>query len=90
MSSKKINAIKPEQVALISAGAAGIGRAIAEIFLAHDCHVHIFDINADAIAEFLKGNPGATATRADISNVAEVEDVFDDLADRYGRLDNSY
>jgi len=87
MSSKKINAIKPEQVALISAGAAGIGRAIAEIFLAHDCHVHIFDINADAIAEFLKGNPGATATRADISNVAEVEDVFDDLADRYGRLD---
>lgn len=87
MSSKKINAIKPEQVVLISAGATGIGRVIAEIFLAHDCHVHIFDINANAIAEFLKGNPGASASRADISNVAEVEDVFDDLAGRYGRLD---
>ena len=87
MSSKKINAIKSEQVVLISAGAAGIGRAIAEIFLAHDCHVHIFDINADAIAEFLKDHPGASASRADISNVAEVEDVFDDLAGRYGRLD---
>ncbi len=87
MSSKKINAIKPEQVVLISAGATGIGRVIAEIFLAHDCHVHICDINANAIAEFLKGNPGASASRADISNVAEVEDVFDDLAGRYGRLD---
>ena len=33
--------IQPEQVVMISAGAAGIDRAIAETFLAHDYHVHI-------------------------------------------------
>ena len=87
MSSKKINAIQAEQVVLISAGASGIGRVIAETFLAHDCHVHICDINADAIADFLEDNPAASATRADVSTVAEVEEVFDDLAGRYGRLD---
>ena len=87
MSSKKINAIQAEQVVLISAGASGIGRVIAETFLAHDCHVHICDINADAIADFLEDNPAAYATRADVSTVAEVEEVFDDLAGRYGRLD---
>ncbi len=87
MKSKTIGAIEPEQVVMISAGAAGIGSVIAENFLAHGCHVHICDIDADAISEFLKRNPGASATRADISNVAQVEDVFDDLAGRYGRLD---
>jgi len=87
MISRTINAIKPEQVVMISAGAAGIGSVIAETFLAHDCHVHICDVNADAISKFLKKNPGASATRADISNVAQVEEVFDDLVDRYGRLD---
>ena len=87
MKSKTIGAIEPEQVVMISAGAAGIGSVIAETFLAHGCHVHICDIDADAISEFLQRNPSASATRADISNVAEVEDVFDDLAGRYGRLD---
>jgi NAD(P)-dependent dehydrogenase (short-subunit alcohol dehydrogenase family) len=87
MSSRKINAIKSEQVVLVSAGASGIGRVIAETFLAHDCHVHICDIDADAISEFLKNHQDVSATRADISQVAQVEEVFDDLADRYGQLD---
>ena len=87
MSSKKINAMTSGQVVLISAGASGIGRVIAETFLAHDCHVHVCDIDADAITEFLKDNPGASETRANISNVAEVTEVFDDLEARYGRLD---
>ena len=33
--------IQPEQVVMISAGAAGIDRAIAETFLARDYHVHV-------------------------------------------------
>ena len=48
------------------------GGAIALVLLAHGCHVHICDIDADAISEFLKRNPGASATRADISNVAHL------------------
>jgi len=87
MTSREISAIKPDQVVLVSAGAAGIGRTIADTFLAHDCHVHICDIDAKAIADFLESHPDASATEADISNVAQVEQVFEQLAGRYGRLD---
>lgn len=72
---------------MISAGAAGIGRVIAETFLAHDRHVHVCDIDDDAITEFLASNPSASATKADVSHVGQVEPVFDDLLERYGRLD---
>jgi NAD(P)-dependent dehydrogenase (short-subunit alcohol dehydrogenase family) len=87
MSSRTISAIKPDQVVMVSAGAAGIGRTIAETFLAHDCHVHIFDIDSLAISNFLENYPRASATKADISNVAQVEEVFEQLTRRYGRLD---
>jgi NAD(P)-dependent dehydrogenase (short-subunit alcohol dehydrogenase family) len=64
---------------LISGAAAGIGRSIAEAFLADGADVHICDTSADAIAEFLAANPAATATQADVSNVADVERVFNDF-----------
>ncbi len=79
--------IKPDQVVMLSAGAAGIGRLIAESFLSHDCQVHICDVNEDGISDFLKKNPHASATTADISNVAQVEKAFEDLESQYGRLD---
>ena len=79
--------ISPEQVVMISAGASGIGRVIAESFLAHDCQVHVCDIDESAIADFLADNPSASATKADVSNIEQVDQVFNDIADRYGRLD---
>ncbi len=39
--------IQAEQVIMISAGASGIGRVIAETLLAHDCHVRVCDIDVD-------------------------------------------
>lgn len=79
--------IKSGQVVMISAGAAGIGRVIAETFLAHDCQVHVCDIDEAAISDFLKTNSKASVTKADISDVAQVDQVFDDLQARYGQLD---
>ncbi len=79
--------IKSGQVVMISAGAAGIGRVIAENFLAHDCQVHVCDIDEQAIADFLEANTGASATKADISDVEQVDKVFNDLQARYGQLD---
>jgi NAD(P)-dependent dehydrogenase (short-subunit alcohol dehydrogenase family) len=72
---------------MISAGAAGIGRVIAEAFLAQVARVHVCDVDDEAVSEFLEKNPSASATKADVSNVDEVGNVFDDLNDRYGRLD---
>ena len=78
---------KPGQVVLVTAGASGIGRCIAETFLAHDCRVHICDLSIDSIDEFLLANPTATATVTDISNPSDVDNLFNDFNERYGTLD---
>jgi len=71
---------------LISGAASGIGRKIAEAFLADGARVHICDASADAIGDFVATNPGATATEADVSNIADVDRVYDDLSKQYGAL----
>ena len=77
----------PAPVVLITAGAAGIGRAMAEAFIGSGYRVHVCDIDPGAIDSFLQANPEASAIQADISNVTQVGQVFDDLTKQYGRLD---
>jgi NAD(P)-dependent dehydrogenase (short-subunit alcohol dehydrogenase family) len=72
---------------LISAGASGIGRCIAETFLAAGHRVHVCDVEARHIDEFLAANPLASATRADVSDPAAVERVLDELLARHQGLD---
>jgi NAD(P)-dependent dehydrogenase (short-subunit alcohol dehydrogenase family) len=72
---------------LISGGAAGIGRAIAESFLSAGAKVHVCDSSAENLDAFLAANTGATATLADISNPVKVDQVFSDLRDRGNGLD---
>lgn len=74
-------------VALVTAGAGGIGRAIAEALLGDGCRVHVCDIDVAAIDSFLQANPQASATCADIANAGQVDQVFADFADKYERLD---
>jgi len=81
------NASITDQVVLITAGAAGIGRVIAERFLSHGCSVHICDIDRAAIDDFLSDNPGASVSEADVADVAQVGAMFDELTERYGQLD---
>jgi NAD(P)-dependent dehydrogenase (short-subunit alcohol dehydrogenase family) len=76
-----------DQIVLITAGAAGIGRSIAERFLSNGCSVHICDIDHDAIDGFLADNPNASASVADVSDIEQVEVLFKDISRRYGRLD---
>jgi NAD(P)-dependent dehydrogenase (short-subunit alcohol dehydrogenase family) len=76
-----------DQVVLITAGASGIGRTIAEKFLSHGCSVHVCDIDGSAIDNFLADNPGATASLADVADVGQVGSMFEYLSEKYGRLD---
>ena len=83
----KTELMKPDSVVLITAGASGIGRTIAEQFLAAGCAVHVCDIADSALHDFAQANPLATATQADVSLVGDVDSVFDDIESHYGRLD---
>jgi NAD(P)-dependent dehydrogenase (short-subunit alcohol dehydrogenase family) len=73
--------------ALVTAGAAGIGRAIAQTFLEHGARVHICDVDPQALAAAKKDMPGATQTRADVASTADVDRLFEDVARSLGGLD---
>tara|TARA_B110000196_G_scaffold119400_1_gene103674 strand:+ start:311 stop:1087 length:777 start_codon:yes stop_codon:yes gene_type:complete len=75
-----------KQTILISGAASGIGRNIAEAFIAEGAQVHICDASAAAIAEFLEANPNATATLADVSNTGDVDKVFADFDEKHDQL----
>lgn len=72
---------------LITAGASGIGRAIAESFLRQKASVHICDFSQAAIDDCLTANPGLSASLCDVSNRDQVAQLFDDFTQRHHRLD---
>lgn len=74
-------------VALVTAGANGIGLAIARRLLADGYSVHICDLDPQALAELAQKLPAATASLADVTDTQQVEALFVELEQRYGRLD---
>lgn len=76
-----------EKVVLITAAASGIGGKMAEAYSACGCRVHICDVDAVALSRFQGLNPAITASLVDVSNPDEVESLFADLENQYGRLD---
>lgn len=72
---------------LVTAGAAGIGRAIAELLIAHGARVHICDVNAAALQSFATCYPDQGATLADVSDDKAVAGLFENLHGRLGGLD---
>ena len=87
MPSPEASIANKPNVALITGGASGIGRVIAEAFIARGHCVHVCDIDSAAIDSFLQANPDAKATLADVADVAQVDRVFDELADCHDQLD---
>ncbi|WP_431284654.1 SDR family oxidoreductase [Humitalea sp. 24SJ18S-53] len=58
---------------LVTAGAGGIGRAIAEAFWEEGAQVHVCDVDEAALATL---PPGITGTRCDVSDRASVAALF--------------
>lgn len=81
-----IESLKGKRV-LITAGAHGIGLAIARKFLLAGADVHICDVNADACQAARAEYPALSASVTDVSDEAQVLAMFEDLAGRWGKLD---
>lgn len=72
---------------LITAGAAGIGRAIAEAFLAKGASVAICDNDPAAIAEFAKRHPEAICHVADVTSETEMDAFLDTVETKWDGVD---
>lgn len=71
----------------ISAGAAGIGRVIAEHFLAGGAEVAICDADANAVREFASDHPETSNYVADVTSEPEMARVFEELDTKWPHVD---
>ena len=74
------------QRVVVTAGASGIGLAIARLLHAQGCRLAICDISQDALDAALAVLPGAVALRADVSSEADVDAFFALVAQSLGGL----
>jgi NAD(P)-dependent dehydrogenase (short-subunit alcohol dehydrogenase family) len=75
------------QRVLITAGAGGIGLAIARAFAAAGAKVHVADVDAAAVAAVTADQAGISGSVADVSDPEAVERLFDDVRSNLGGLD---
>lgn len=71
---------------LITAGASGIGRVMAEAFLKQNAAVHIADISQSAIDDCLAANPTLSTSLCDVSDQDQVAQLFEDFKQRHQKL----
>lgn len=72
---------------LVTAGASGIGRAIAAVFHAAGHSVYICDINPHALEQTLAAFPGMQGCCADVGDSQQVHALVADMCHALGRID---
>lgn len=83
---------KATRVTLVTGSSRGIGKAIAIRFAEHGDQVIVHGTQdhealAASLAAVRERNPGAVARAADLRQPSQIEDLFDWIEDRFGRLD---
>jgi NAD(P)-dependent dehydrogenase (short-subunit alcohol dehydrogenase family) len=72
---------------LVTAGASGIGAAIATAFAETGAKIHICDIDETALATFQKSLPCCRASKADVADEGQVASIFEIQRKKFGGLD---
>lgn len=73
--------------ALVTAGAQGIGLAIARELVAAGAVVHICDIDTPALEAARTLLPGVSTSLTDVADAGQVDAMFAELQQRWGKLD---
>ncbi|WP_313696447.1 SDR family oxidoreductase [Achromobacter sp.] len=81
-----IESLKGARV-LVTAGAQGIGLAIARRFVNAGADVHICDVDEQALKAAQESLPALSVSRTDVSDEAQVLAMFEALGARWGALD---
>jgi NAD(P)-dependent dehydrogenase (short-subunit alcohol dehydrogenase family) len=69
---------------LVTAGGAGIGRAIAKTFLEHGARVQVCDVDDKALASLPRE---IFHWQADVANISDVDTLFEEVKKNLGGLD---
>ncbi|CAB3863465.1 SDR family oxidoreductase [Achromobacter animicus] len=72
---------------LVTAGAQGIGLAIARRFVDAGAEVHICDVDEEALMAAQESLPALSVSRTDVSDETQVLAMFEALGARWGALD---
>ena len=75
------------QRVLITGGAAGIGRAIAETFNSEGARIAICDADRDAVEKFSREVLHAICTTSDVTREQEMDAFLDEVASAWGGVD---
>ena len=77
-----------DRVAIITGASYGIGRAIAESFVQEGVHVALCARNREQLDQTARElGSGVLAIQADMTQVADIEKLFAQTGERFGRLD---
>ena len=72
---------------LVTAGASGIGLAIAREFVREGARVHVCDVDTSALARLSASDSTVSHSHCDVSDESSVRRLFDDVFARLGGLD---
>ncbi len=72
---------------LVTAGASGIGRSVADLLIENGAPVHVCDVAEDHLASFRAAHPDHGASRCDGSRDEDVAGLFQDVSRTLGGLD---
>jgi NAD(P)-dependent dehydrogenase (short-subunit alcohol dehydrogenase family) len=75
------------QVAVITGGAGGFGKACSERLSDAGWLACIVDVDADGVAAVREATPSVAAYVADVADESQVDSVFTEIVERYGRVD---